>query len=73
MGGFVPQSPIDSVQLADSTMVRNAKKGHKGNFFIHFSFSFLVVQCCRVRTPRWIHTLGVFSRRKVDAGVPNFE
>ena len=39
-GGFVPQSLIDSVQLTDSTMVRNAKKGHKGNFFIQFSFSF---------------------------------
>src|SRR6266446_7262430 len=39
-GGFVPQSPIDSVQLADSTMVRNAKKGHKGNLLIQFSFSF---------------------------------
>jgi hypothetical protein len=33
------QSLIDSVQLTDSTMVRNAKKGHKGNFFIQFSFS----------------------------------
>ncbi len=41
-GGFVPQSLIDSVQLADSTMVRNAKKGDKGEFFIQFSFSFSV-------------------------------
>ena len=38
--GSVPQSLIDSVQLADSTMVRNARKGHKGKFFIQFSFSF---------------------------------
>jgi len=42
-GGFVPQSLIDRVQLTDSTMVRNAKKGHKGKFFIQFSF--------RVRRP----------------------
>ena len=41
-GGFVPESLIDSVQLADSTMVRNAKKGHKGNSFIQFSFRFLL-------------------------------
>jgi len=39
-GGFVPQSRIDSVQLADSTMAWNAKKRHKGKFFIQFSFSF---------------------------------
>ena len=39
-GGFVPQSLIDSVQLTDSTMVRNAKKGDKGDLFIQFSFSF---------------------------------
>ncbi len=49
-GGFVPQSLIDSVQLTDSTMVRNAKKGHKGKFFIQFSFSFLIssqeLACC---------------------------
>jgi hypothetical protein len=38
-GGFVPQSLIDSVQLTDSTMVRNAKKGDKGELFIQFSFS----------------------------------
>jgi hypothetical protein len=38
-GGFVPQSLIDSSELIDSTMVRNAEKGHKGNFFIQFSFS----------------------------------
>jgi hypothetical protein len=35
--GFVPQSPPDFWELTDSTMVRNAKKGHKGNFFIQFS------------------------------------
>jgi len=39
-GGFVPQSHIDSVQLTDSTMVRKAKKGYRGKFFIQFSFSF---------------------------------
>ncbi len=39
-GGFVPQSLIDSSELIDSTIVRNAKKGQKGNFFIQFSFSF---------------------------------
>jgi hypothetical protein len=39
-GGFVPQSVIDSSELTDSTIVRNAKKGQKGNFFIQFSFSF---------------------------------
>src|SRR5882724_7063057 len=38
-GGFVPQPRTDFMRLADSTMVRNAKKGHKGNFFIQFSFS----------------------------------
>ena len=41
-GGFVPQSLIDSSELTDSTIVQNAKKGQKGNFFIQFSFSFLV-------------------------------
>jgi len=40
-GGFVPQSLIDSVQLTDSTMVANAKNGHKGKLFIQFSFSFV--------------------------------
>jgi hypothetical protein len=44
-GGFVPQSLVDSVQLTDSTMVRNAKKGYKGEFFILFSFSSLVLSC----------------------------
>jgi hypothetical protein len=39
-GGFVPHSLIDSSELTDSTIVRNAKKGHKGEFFIQFSFSF---------------------------------
>jgi hypothetical protein len=39
-GGFVPQSLTDSLELTDSTMVRNAKNGYKGNFFIQFSFSF---------------------------------
>jgi hypothetical protein len=39
-GGFVPQLLIDSVQLADSMMVRNARKCHKGKLFIQFSFSF---------------------------------
>jgi len=38
-GGFVPQSLTDSLELTDSTMVRNAKNGYKGNFFIQFSFS----------------------------------
>ena len=38
-GGFVPQSLTDSSELTDSTMVRNAKNGHKGNFFIQFSFT----------------------------------
>jgi hypothetical protein len=38
-GGFVPQSLIDSSELIDSTMVRSAKKGYKGKFFIQFSFS----------------------------------
>lgn len=38
-GGFVPQALIDSVQLADSTMDRNAKKGRIGKLFIQFSFS----------------------------------
>jgi hypothetical protein len=38
--GFVAQSLIDSPELADPTIVRNAKKGHKGKFFIQFSFSF---------------------------------
>jgi hypothetical protein len=38
-GGFVPQAPIDSAELIDSTMVRNAKNGYKGKFFIQFSFS----------------------------------
>jgi len=36
--GFVPQSLIDSVQLADSTMVWNARKGQYGKVFIQFSF-----------------------------------
>jgi hypothetical protein len=39
-GGFVPQSLIDSSELTDSTIVRNAKNGDKGKFFIQFSFSF---------------------------------
>jgi hypothetical protein len=39
-GGFAPQPAIDSSELTDSTMVRNAEKGHNGNFFIQFSFSF---------------------------------
>ena len=38
-GGFVPQSVIDSSELIDSTIVRNAKNGHKGKLFIQFSFS----------------------------------
>ena len=38
-GGFAPRSRIDSSELTDSTIVRNAKKGDKGNFFIQFSFS----------------------------------
>jgi len=41
-GGFVPQSVIDSLELIDSTMAWNDKKGEKGDFFIQFSFSFLV-------------------------------
>src|SRR5208282_2012610 len=39
-GGFVPQSVTDSSELTDSTMVRNVKKGEKGDLFIQFSFSF---------------------------------
>ena len=39
-GGVVPQPSIDSSELTDSTIVRNAKNGHKGKFFIQFSFSF---------------------------------
>ena len=39
-GGFVPQLLIDSSGLTDSTIVRIAKNGHKGKFFIQFSFSF---------------------------------
>jgi hypothetical protein len=42
-GGFVPQSPTDSLELTDSTMVRNVKNGHKAKSFIQFSFSFRVV------------------------------
>jgi hypothetical protein len=38
-GGFVPQPHVDSVQLAESTIVRNAKKGYKGKSFIQFSFN----------------------------------
>ena len=41
VGGFVPQSLIDSSELTDSTIVRYAKNGHKGRFFIQFSFRFL--------------------------------
>ena len=41
-GGFAPQSLIDSSELTDSTIVRNAKNGYKGNFFIQFSFSLFV-------------------------------
>jgi hypothetical protein len=58
-GGFVPQSLIDSVQLTDSTMVRNAKKGHKGKFIIQFSFSF---SCFVVRRPRFAAVTQPFSR-----------
>src|SRR5271166_1657554 len=39
--GFVPQSLVDSSELADSMMVGNAEKGHKGNLLIQFSFRFL--------------------------------
>jgi hypothetical protein len=38
-GGFVPQSLIDSSEVADSMMVGNAEKGQNGKFFIQFSFS----------------------------------
>jgi hypothetical protein len=38
-GGFVPQPHVDSVQLAESTIVRNAKKGYKGKCFHQFSFN----------------------------------
>ncbi len=41
-GGFVPQWPIDSTQVVDSTLGWNAYKGHNGNFFIQFSFSFFL-------------------------------
>ena len=37
-GGFVPQSLIESSELIDSTMVRNAENGYKGKLFIQFSF-----------------------------------
>jgi len=40
-GGFVPQSLVDSSELADFMMVGNAEKGHKGNLLIQFSFRFL--------------------------------
>lgn len=40
-GGFVPQPITDSSEVADSTMVRNAKNGYKDKFFIQFSFSLL--------------------------------
>lgn len=42
-GGFVPQPLIDSAQLTDSMIVRNAQKGHKGKFVIQFSFGSLVL------------------------------
>jgi hypothetical protein len=47
-GGFVPQSHIDSVQLTDSTIVRNAKKGYKGKSFIQFSFSSMLSSLQRI-------------------------
>jgi hypothetical protein len=61
-GGFVPQSLIDSSELADSTMVWNVKKGQKGDFFIQFSFSFFVslfrrgscrIHACPERSPSY--------------------
>jgi hypothetical protein len=40
-GGWIcSQSLIDSSELTDSTIVRNATNGDKGKFFIQFSFSF---------------------------------
>ena len=42
-GGFVPQPLIDSSELTDSTIVRNAKKGDKGNSIIQSSFSYVSV------------------------------
>jgi hypothetical protein len=47
-GGFVPQSYIDSVQLADFTIVPNAKKGYKGKSFIQFSFSLCFQRSTRI-------------------------
>ena len=38
-GWICSPAPIDSAELIDSTMVRNAKNGYKGKFFIQFSFS----------------------------------
>ena len=52
-GGFVPQSYIDSVQLTDSTIVPNAKKGYKGKSFIQFSFSSCFHRSTRILS--WAH------------------
>src|SRR5712691_5089531 len=52
-GGFVPQSYIDSVQLTDSTIVPNAKKGYKGKSFIQFSFSSCFHRSTRILA--WAH------------------
>ena len=43
-GGICSQPLIGFSEFTDSTMVRNAKNGYKGKFFIQFSFSF---RCCR--------------------------
>jgi hypothetical protein len=52
-GGFVTQSYIDSVQLTDSTIVPNAKKGYKGKSFIQFSFSGCFQRSKRILAAVW--------------------
>ena len=63
-GGFVPQSLIDSSEVADSMMVVNAEKGQNGKFVIQFSFGFLLSSfqtrsCLRYHAvgPGWSATL----------------
>jgi hypothetical protein len=60
-GGFVPQSYIDSVQLTDSTIVPNAKKGYKGKSFIQFSFSSCFQRSTRILA--WVHSCTVRLER----------
>jgi hypothetical protein len=66
-GGFVPQSYIDSVQLADSTIVPNAKKGYKGKSFIQFSFSL-----CFRRSTRILAAAGPLGFRNASRRVVGF-